>query len=257
MRLVTSALVVGTLAPDFEYFLQLMPRGGFGHTLQGVFVLDLPLALLVLWVFEGYLKVPLTLLLPDGLQRRVAPHLGEFRFFGWRRFAVIVASILLGIATHLLWDSFTHPAMWLYHHWLFLSRTVRLPLVGTVEYCKVFQHASTVFGIGVLVAWFTRWYQGTEPCGEARSGPLTSTQRARTILFAAVLALLGCLLRPIVFLGLPTSAARLERFAGQAAATAIALLWWQLVVYGVFATRRMSRESEGSPRIESSNRRGR
>jgi hypothetical protein len=249
MRLLTSALVVGTFAPDFEYFLQLMPRGGFGHTLRGVFVLDLPLALLVLWVFQGYLKVPLTQLLPDGFQRRVAPYLGEFRFFGWRRFAVIVASILLGIATHLLWDSFTHPTMWLYHHWLFLSRTVRLPLLGTAEYCKVFQHASTVFGIGVLVVWFTRWYRATEPCSGARRSPLATAQKARIIFIVAVIALLGGLLRPIVFIGLPTGAAALERFAGQAAATAIALVWWQLVVYGVFATRRMSRECEPSARI--------
>lgn len=248
MRLVTSALVVGTFAPDFEYFLQLMPRGGFGHTLRGVFVLDLPLALLVLWIFQTYLKVPLTRLLPDGFQRRVAPHLGEFRFLGWPRFAVIVASILLGVATHLVWDSFTHPGMWLYHHWLFLRRTVRLPLVGTVEYCKVFQHASTVFGIGVLLVWFVRWYQTTEPCSEARNGSLKTAQKARVIFCIAAIALLGGLLHPIVSIGLPTGVASMERFTGQAVATAIALMWWQLVAYGVFTTRHMRREFEPSPR---------
>jgi len=248
MRLVTSALVVGTLAPDFEYFLQLMPRGGFGHTLPGVFVLDLPLALLVLWMFQGYLKVPLTLLLPDGFQRRVAPYLGEFRFFGWRRFALIVASILLGVATHLVWDSFTHPGMGLYQHWHFLSRTVQLPLVGTVQYCKVFQHASTVFGIGVLVVWFACWYRVTAPCNEARSGRLTTAQRARVILFVAAIAVLGGLLHPILSIGLPTGVAAIQRFTGQAVATAIALVWWQLVAFGFFTTRRMRRESEPSPR---------
>ena len=47
-RLVTSALVVGTMAPDFEYFLPLKTHDTFGHTFPGILVLTLPVALLVL-----------------------------------------------------------------------------------------------------------------------------------------------------------------------------------------------------------------
>jgi Domain of unknown function (DUF4184) len=46
LHLVFSGLLVGTFAPDFEYFLRLSPDDGFGHTLLGTFVLTLPLALL-------------------------------------------------------------------------------------------------------------------------------------------------------------------------------------------------------------------
>jgi Domain of unknown function (DUF4184) len=51
LHLVFSGLLVGAFAPDFEYFLRCSPDDGFGHTLLGTFVLTLPLALLVLWLF--------------------------------------------------------------------------------------------------------------------------------------------------------------------------------------------------------------
>ena len=108
-RLIPSALLIGTFAPDFEYFLRFSAHDRFGHTLFGSFVLTLPLALVVLWLFHNFAKVPVIRLLPNQLQMRLANHLGKFRFGGWRRFALIVASVLVGIATHLLWDSFTHP----------------------------------------------------------------------------------------------------------------------------------------------------
>ena len=82
LRLVPSALLVGTFAPDFEYFLRLAPDDRFGHTLLGTFVLTLPVALLVLWLFHRYVKLPLATLLPDAIQRRLASHLDEFRFRG-------------------------------------------------------------------------------------------------------------------------------------------------------------------------------
>jgi hypothetical protein len=80
LHLVFSGLLVGTFAPDFEYFLRLSPDGGFGHTVLGTFVLTLPLALLVLWLFHTFVKLPVARLLPDAIQRRLASHLDEFGF---------------------------------------------------------------------------------------------------------------------------------------------------------------------------------
>src|SRR5581483_4447682 len=113
LKLVTSALVIGTLAPDFEYFLRLSPDDGYGHTLQGTFVLTLPLAIVTLALFHAFVKVPLAGLFPDNVERRLINHINEFRFAGGARFALIVVSILTGIATHLAWDSFTHSGTWL------------------------------------------------------------------------------------------------------------------------------------------------
>ena len=99
--LVVSALIIGTMAPDFEYFLRLRADHGFGHTLKGAFLMTLPLALFVLWTFHAFVKRLVADLLPDRLQRRLTGHLDGFRFWGTGRTAVIVGSILLGISTHL------------------------------------------------------------------------------------------------------------------------------------------------------------
>ena len=149
-RLIPSALVVGALAPDFEYFLRLSPADRFGHTLLGAFMFTLPVALAVLWMFQRLIKVPVVQLMPDALQRRMANHIDAFRFGPGKRFLLIIVSLLLGITTHLLWDSFTHPTTWLYYHWGFLRHPVHLPVLGWVGYYKLLQHFSTVAGLGIL-----------------------------------------------------------------------------------------------------------
>src|SRR5436305_117206 len=99
-RLIFSALLIGTFAPDFEYLLRLAPRGRFGHTLQGALELTLPVALLVLWAFHSFIKQPVAMLLPEALRRRLPNATDKFRFGGPARFLLIIVSILVGIATH-------------------------------------------------------------------------------------------------------------------------------------------------------------
>src|SRR5277367_2533888 len=104
-RLIWSALVVGAMAPDFEYFLRMSPQDRYGHTLTGLFLFTLPLALLTLWLFHAYVKAPFIEVMPSGLERRLAPGASKFRFGGAAQFALIIASLLVGIGTHLIWDS--------------------------------------------------------------------------------------------------------------------------------------------------------
>jgi hypothetical protein len=136
-KLIASAVVVGCFAPDFEYFIKLAPKGGFGHTVLGLFVFDLPLGLAVYWVFHRYGKEPLSAWLPKGVRQRVkvGPSIAELRGVG--QFALVSLSILVGATTHIFWDSFTHPGFWPYQHWHFLSGTVRLPLEGSVQNYKL------------------------------------------------------------------------------------------------------------------------
>src|ERR1700689_2153944 len=146
-RLVWSALVVGAIAPDLEYFLRMSPQGRYGHSLTGLFLFTMPLGLLTLWLFHAYVKAPFVELMPYELERRLAPCVGEFRFGGASRFVLIVASLLLGIGTHLVWDSFTHGNTWPTRHWHALSHPVHVPHIGVVALYKVLQHASTVVGL--------------------------------------------------------------------------------------------------------------
>ena len=56
-RLVFSAVIVGSMAPDFEYFLRLAPQGRYFHSLPGLFLCTLPVAFAVLWLFHRSAKL--------------------------------------------------------------------------------------------------------------------------------------------------------------------------------------------------------
>jgi hypothetical protein len=232
-RLISSALVIGCMAPDFEYFIRFLPGGGFGHTLPGVFLLDLPLALLALWLFHNYAKAPLYAWLPQSVRRRIrlAPASPVRDLAG---FALVVLSILIGIATHILWDSFSHPRLWLYGHWQFLHRTVQVPLHGQMEVARVIEHLSSVFGAMVLLIWFWRWFRSTPPIEQDAARTPHDNSRTAFIVVCAV-ALAAAALRALLILhgvGAPFHIPE-EKLALEAAViTAITVFCLGVVVYG-------------------------
>jgi len=235
LGLVPSALIIGTFAPDFEYFLRLGPSGGYGHTLAGAFLLSLPLGLAVLWLFHATVKAPAASLLPESLQDRLP--LDRFRFGGLSRFAFIVASLLLGIATHLGWDSFTHRTMWLYWHWPLLRQWVHVWGIGQVPVYKILQHVSTAVGLLILLAWFRSWYRSTTPCQQVSLSRLGSRKKlaiaGTNLAIAAGLALV----RAAYGAQTPYEGHVLTTFAGEGVCTFIAACWWQLVLLGAFQSR--------------------
>ena|ERR1035437_3493274 len=51
-----TGLVVGSMIPDFEYFLRMSTEGKYGHTLPGILWFDLPLALLVALIYHQVVR---------------------------------------------------------------------------------------------------------------------------------------------------------------------------------------------------------
>jgi len=107
-----TALVAGSIAPDFAYFLRMKKTGGrFSHTIPGLFLFDLPMAILLILVFHHIVKRPLVNHLPRPFYQRLGPSAqGHWTGFRDRTF-IIILSILVGAASHLLWDAFTHSTM--------------------------------------------------------------------------------------------------------------------------------------------------
>ena len=235
---VFSALIIGTLAPDFEYFLRLTPSYRFGHTLLGAFVLTLPLALIVLWMFHNLVKVPAARLMPDSIQRRLAPYLVESSFGGPRRFLLIIASALLGIATHLLWDSFTHRDMWATKRWAVFRHLVHFPVFGAVPYYKVLQHGSTLLGTTIVIVWLVMWYRRSAPAAEPLSHSPPTARRLAIVAAIVAIASAGALIRAMLGAGKPMLGPAISVFVGEAISTWIALSWWLLVILGLFARSR-------------------
>ena len=202
-KLVWSGLVVGTMAPDFEYFFRMSLNDRYGHTLTGTFFLTLPLALLTLWLFHTFVKLPLVSFLPAGVQRRLTPQLGEFRFGGAPRFALIVVSLLVGIATHLAWDSFTHSDTWAYRTWRVLREPVRVVFLGSRPIYRVLQHGSTVLGIGALLIWSVLWYRNTKASAAVPTSLIPPSANGLLLASLSVIAFAGGIVRAFAEVGVP------------------------------------------------------
>ena len=104
-----TALITGSIVPDFEYFLQMREVDNVGHHWYGILFFDFPMALLFCFLFHNLLRNTLLVNIPSTFRNRFY---GAYSF-DWNNYAKthksqIVLSLLLGIVSHLLWDGFTH-----------------------------------------------------------------------------------------------------------------------------------------------------
>ncbi|HVK23906.1 MAG TPA: DUF4184 family protein [Actinokineospora sp.] len=96
-RLPASALVAGTLAPDFPHFVGL--RGldnGFTHTIPG-FEFTVPIALLMSVIWHTCAQDAALAISPREFARQPLPQP-----------IPAIAGAIVGISSHLIWDAFTH-----------------------------------------------------------------------------------------------------------------------------------------------------
>jgi hypothetical protein len=157
---VPSALAIGSIAPDFWYLAPGLARDA-SHGAAGLFWFCVPAGLLAYLAFHLLLKLPLLALAPPALAARLAAAAAKgLPRAGW---AAVVACLLAGAATHLLWDALTH------------DRYV-------VNGFQALQHASTLAGSLVLALWLRSWYRRAAPrplppelrlTGRARLGVLS------------------------------------------------------------------------------------
>jgi hypothetical protein len=237
LNLVWSAFVVGSMAPDFPYVVGNIEYRALGHHFPGVLLFTLPASFAVLWFYHWAIKRPIAGLLPVGMQQRLNGELGEFKFGGGRRFAAITFSIILGIATHLLWDSFTHYNTWPWLHFIWLRSGIDLPGRGWMPMTAVLQYASSLLGVLALGVWILMWYRETAPVTDIASVPLESRVSLAVLIFAIAGA--TGFLRAWLPLGMiPRSMREWDWFLMNFATTAIAVAFWELLFYCLITTSR-------------------
>jgi hypothetical protein len=185
-RLPLAALVIGTFAPDLEYALRLRPAGKFGHSPMGLVVFCIPVTLLLFWGWRALVRPALAPLVPAGLREAlVAPEPG-------RRTDVIplaIVAALLGAASHVFWDGFTHGTGWAVTMIPFLSRSSEQ---FQLQWFTVAQYASSVLGVLVILLWigltlrrFPRQARAFAPGQRARVAQAALFVAAVTLVVAA------------------------------------------------------------------------
>ncbi|MCG9791635.1 DUF4184 family protein [Flavobacterium algicola] len=151
-KLSASALIVGTLSPDLEYFFRMKMKSEISHTLLGIFIIDLPLGLLVLFLFHLCIKNALLENLPTFFQFRTQ----ELQASKWlqyfkNNFWVIIVSFVFGALTHLVWDSMTHWDGYIVRRFTFLNSDFN----GVALYSYL-QYISSVIGLVFMAIYFIK-----------------------------------------------------------------------------------------------------
>jgi hypothetical protein len=147
-----TGLIIGSLTPDFEYFLRMKIESNYSHTIAGLFWFDLPLGILLAFFFHNIVRNSLF----DNLPKLLNFRFSSFKQFDWnvyfkRNWFIVIISILIGAASHLFWDSFTHDHGYFVQIIPFLSNKVDFFSIQ-IPILKILQHSSTLIG-GIAIAF--------------------------------------------------------------------------------------------------------
>jgi hypothetical protein len=152
-----SGLIIGSMTPDFEYFIQMKLSGRYSHSLEGMFFFDLPVACILALIFHMVVKKPFIDNLPGYFSSRLS-ELRNFDFMSYLRqyFLFFLICLLIGIALHIVWDSFTHANSYFVDRIPFLSTPIFIDGMAHLPLFRYLQHGSTIIGAGFIIASFHR-----------------------------------------------------------------------------------------------------
>jgi hypothetical protein len=150
---VLSAAIIGSMAPDFGWFMPWRPARFETHSAMSLLTFCLPVGLAAYWVFQRVVKTPLLELLPPGAHARWSEFAAPADYFNPLQWLLAACGVLAGAVTHLIWDAFTHEG----------ARGVRMipaldevfelgrhHLVGT----RLLQDASSLLGLVLVLVMF-------------------------------------------------------------------------------------------------------
>lgn len=144
-----AAMILGTMAPDFEYFIHFKPMGVISHSIKGFLLINLPLVILLYLIFYKFIKNDLI----SNLPRRINQHLyalynDKIKLISFKEFIIFSYSSFIGMTTHVVWDSFTHKNGFFVNKIDVLSNTIlNIPIY------KYLQHGSTILGFMIIIGY--------------------------------------------------------------------------------------------------------
>ena len=180
-----TCLVLGSMAPDFEYFVRGEQVSTISHTLAGLALWNLPATLILAALLHQLVKWPMLLVAPVAIAARAVAVIARPWRARWNLAAIAscVSSALIGSATHLIWDGFTHAQGFGPRHYRVLKTPIALPVIGPMVLHRALQHGSTVLGVAVLGALIGRWLMRGKPIAL----PPVGRAAARCVVAACVL----------------------------------------------------------------------
>ena len=186
---ILSAMVIGSMVPDFGYFLPIHPSRVVTHSAVSLLTFSLPVGLTSYWIFQRWMKLPLFNLLPDAAYLRWRPFSAPAALRNPRQWLVAAGGVLVGAVIHLVWDGFTHEdargmrMMPELEDWQFELHGHHL--MGA----RLLQDGSSILGLAiVLIMLIYALRRGAAPVAGPRA--LGATQRRNWLLAYAVATVL-------------------------------------------------------------------
>ena len=103
-----SAVVIGSMVPDFGRFLPWQPARFETHSADALLTFCLPVGLATYWMFQWLIKWPLIELFPPGAYARWRDLSTPASLESLKDWVLAACGVLFGAVTHLVWDAFTH-----------------------------------------------------------------------------------------------------------------------------------------------------
>jgi len=190
---ILSALFIGAMAPDFVYML---PEHFVyyyrleSHSLMGLIKVCLPIGIGFFYLYHLLMAPVIVSIFPKALKHRLPDHLLLGRCPPCNNAHAVIVSILIGAATHIIWDAFTHEnaitgaITWFSTPLMTLDGHPVMPF-------RLFQHASTVGGLMVLFWWIYRWFKTTAVKAEVVWQPNKNVRIATLLLIGVICGAAG------------------------------------------------------------------
>jgi len=185
-----TGLIAGSMAPDFEYFIAMIPLRSIGHNWEGFLLQALPIGIALSFAFHYLVKPIIPLMLPKagGLQQFANQAIQDWKLSGIKDWTLFILSLFIGFLTHLFMDHWTHGSGW------FVQRVPFLQSIRFGDYVyHILQLALSLLGVVIpfLYGFFVWRKQRRQkpPAAESAGRTQTILLWSSTIIFAAVLML--------------------------------------------------------------------
>lgn len=191
-KLSATGLIIGSMIPDFEYFLKMRAGESMSHEWYGVLLFDIPLAYIFSFIFHWLIRDIIILNSPKYIKERVFQYLdfNWVNYFMANKFGVFF-SIILGILSHLFLDSFTHQDSFFVNYFITLSTSLYV-LGYEMPYYLLLQILSSIVGL-LYVFTFVKQLKVSKVSHQTK---LTDTLLIPIIIVTACLFLLKLVIWP-------------------------------------------------------------
>ena len=151
-----TALVIGSVTPDFGYYVRRFDVATYAHSLTGTIIFCVPFGLLAFAIFR-LLRAPLCYVLPEPHRSALTPLVAPRVSFTKQTFVVLCLSILVGAWTHTIADSCTHKTGWVVQRVPWMQKT--LFHIGAADFPvhQLLQHTGSMLGSVALVVTYVGW----------------------------------------------------------------------------------------------------